>query len=187
MKRHLLLDMDGVIVDFLAGAMEMLNVAYDKKYKPSEYVDLHGKFGINELYGVSEKEFWEVLAYDDRFWEHLKPTSYGLKLYFWLARIAPITILTAPNLDPDCPRQKLVWLKKHLCLDINFVMMGSRKYLLAGNGILIDDNSKNCDDFIAAGGEAILVPSEWNTKGVNFKMVVGVIQQNKYIQEWMKR
>lgn len=187
MTKHILLDLDGVIVDFLAGAMEMMNVAYDKKYKPSEYVDLHGKFGINDLYGVSEKEFWEVLSYDDRFWENLRPTPYGEKLFYWLKGIAPVTICTAPNLDPECASQKLRWLKKHLKVDIRDVVMCTKKYLLAGNGILIDDNSKNCDEFTKAGGEAILVPSEWNTKGVNFKMVVGVIQQNKNIQAWMKR
>lgn len=184
MNRHVFLDMDGVIVDFLAGAMKVLNHRYRKKYRPSEYAKLHGRFGINDLYGISLKEFWESIESNPFFWLELNPTPYGLKLYYWLSGIAPVTIVTCPSDDPSCAEQKLVWLNSHLGIKPNDVVLCCKKHLLAGNGILIDDYHKYADEFTAAGGEAILVPSEWNTADVSFKMIVEKISKNQYIQEW---
>lgn len=187
MNRQIFLDMDGIMCDFLAGAMKVLNRRYGKKYHPSEYAELHGRFGINDLYQISLKEFWETIERESFFWLELKPTPYGLKLYYWLSGIAPVTIVTCPSDDPSCAEQKLVWLETHLGIKPHQVVLCCKKHLLAGNGILIDDYHKYADEFTAAGGEAILVPSEWNNSNVNFKMVVNKIKQNEYIQEWISR
>ena len=187
MKKQFLVDMDGLLTDFLAGAMNMMNIAHGTNFQPAEYAKLWGRFDINEFYGVSEEEFRHVLSYDDKFWEHLKPTAYGLKLYFWLNRIAPVTIVTSPTSCQDAPSQKLRWLQHYLKIKATDVVLCYKKHLLAGNGILIDDLPENVNNFIAAGGEAILVPSEWNTPNVTFKMVVNPIIQNKSIQQWMNK
>lgn len=55
------------------------------------------------------------------------------------------------------------------------VFLGSRKYLMAGNGILIDDYYKNVENFKSAGGEAILIPSTWNTNGLTFERIKNTI------------
>jgi 5'(3')-deoxyribonucleotidase len=187
MNRHIFLDMDGVLSDFLAGALKVLNREYGKDYKPSQYAELHGRFGINELYGISVKDFWRVLHAEPFFWVELPITPYGEKLFYWLEGIAPVTVVTCPSDDPSCAEQKLVWLTNHLGIKPSDVMLCCKKHLLAGNGLLIDDYHKFADEFTAAGGEAILVPSEWNNADVSFKMVVDKIQRNKYIQEWTSR
>ena len=187
MNRHIFLDMDGVISDFLAGALKVLNARYGKDYLPSQYAELHGRFGINDLYGISVKDFWETIKAEPFFWVELPITPYGKKLYYWLSGIADVTVVTCPSDDPSCAEQKLMWLTTHLDIKPSDVMLSCKKHLLAGNGLLIDDYHKFADAFTAAGGEAILVPSEWNTKDVSFKMVVDKIQRNKYIQEWTNR
>lgn len=185
MRRQIFLDADGVVSDFLERAMHVLNMEYGKSYQPSEYASLHGKFGINDLYGISLQDFWRVIEEDSFFWVSLKPTPYGKKLYYWLSNIAPVTIVTCPSEDPTCAEQKLVWLKDHLAINPSQVVLCCKKHLLAGNGILIDDYHKYTEEFTAAGGEAILVPSEWNTADVSFKMVTKIIQANPTIKSWI--
>lgn len=50
---------------------------------------------------------------------------------------------------------------------------------MAGNGILIDDYHKNVEAFKDAGGEAILIPSNWNAVGVTFDMIKNTILGRK--------
>ena len=138
MNRHIFLDMDGVVSDFLAGALKVLNARYGTDYLPSQYAELHGKFGINELYGIPVKDFWETIEAESFFWAELPPTPYGKKLYYWLSGIAPVTIVTCPSDDPSCAEQKLVWLATHLDIKPSQVVLSCKKHLFAGNGLLID-------------------------------------------------
>ena len=61
------------------------------------------------------------------------------------------------------------------------------KYLMAGNGILIDDWMENVVKFRSVGGEAILLPSNWNALDLNFadiKTIIGSIMNLKEKAEW---
>ena len=48
---------------------------------------------------------------------------------------------------------------------------------MAGNGILIDDYSGNVDKFKNAGGDAILIPSDWNTVDLTYEKVLDAITE----------
>jgi len=97
-------------------------------------------------------------------------------LYGKLSLLGEVTILSAPSWDPDCSRQKYQWLQKHLKIKSEKVIMGNRKELLAGNGILIDDSLNNVNRFKMAGGDAILIPSTWNTRDLTFRQVWNTIK-----------
>lgn len=176
-KLNFLLDQDGVLTDFLSGAIKALNRDFNKNITLEQYAREFGQWGTYDYYGITMYEFWKSIDNTPNFWLNLKPTPWCFKLYEYLFSLGEVTILTAPNTDPNCVVQKLQWLKLHLDLDSSSVMLGSRKYLMAGNGILIDDYSKNTDAFTAAGGKSILIPSSWNTNNLTFDDILKVIQE----------
>lgn len=174
-KLHFLLDMDGVLCDFLSGALKALNKEYGKNVTLFDYATNFGKWETYDFYGISEIEFWRAIHNDPVFWYNLEPIPWAKLLLIELQKLGDVTIVTTPSLDPNCASQKLQWLDKYLGIRSSQVFVGSRKHLMAGNGILIDDYSNNIEAFKGAGGEAILVPSVWNTYPLSFAMVWDVI------------
>lgn len=174
-KQQILLDMDGVLVDFLSGALKALNRNFNKTYTIEEYADKFGQWGTYDFYGISKAEFWQSIEETPDFWYNLKPMPWYKELYSFLSEMGDITIITSPSLDPSCAMQKLQWLDNYMNIKSDAVFMGSRKYLMAGNGILIDDYSENVNKFRLAGGEAILIPSNWNTNGLTFERIKNTI------------
>jgi 5'(3')-deoxyribonucleotidase len=177
---NILLDLDGVLADFLSLALEKLNnwnwpdgycQEPTQQLTPEIYARI-GKFDIAEVYGISADKFWEVLEYKDRFWCNLKPFPWARELYRYLSSIGQVTICTSPSLHPTCPAQKIEWVQRHLGLRSSNMMIGSRKYLMAKPGnVLIDDYPKNVEAFRTVGGDAILVPSNWNTNPLTYNVI----------------
>jgi 5'(3')-deoxyribonucleotidase len=174
-KTQILLDMDGVLVDFLSGAIKALNRDFNRDITIEQYADKFGRWETYDYYGITTTQFWESIHNTPFFWVDLEPMPWYKELYALLSEMGDVTILTTPSLDPSCSMQKLQWLRKHLDIGSDAVFMGARKYLMAGNGILIDDYYKNVDKFRDAGGEAILVPSNWNTNGLTFERIKNTI------------
>lgn len=169
--------MDGVLSDFTSGALDALNKKYNKRHTIVSYAADYGKWDIASLYGITDKELWSVIKQTEGFWMSLKPLPWFRELYAALAERGEVTILTTPSWDPDCAKQKLQWLKMYLGVNSEAVMMGARKELLAGNGLLIDDSEANFKRFIIAGGDAVLVPSNWNTIEISFLDVWNEIER----------
>jgi 5'(3')-deoxyribonucleotidase len=178
-KQRILLDMDGVLVDFLGGALKALNRVHKQNITIEEYATKFGKWETYDYYGISISDFWMSIGLVPDFWYELEPIPWFRELYDFLKEFGEVTILTSPNYDPSCAEQKLRWLNSRMNIRSDSVFIGSRKYLMAGNGILIDDYSKNIEAFREAGGEAILVPSTWNTAGLTFEDVKNAILGRK--------
>ena len=174
-RQQILLDMDGVLVDFLSGAIEALNREFNRTITIEQYADKFGQWATYDYYGISTEQFWDAIHSTPDFWYNLKPMPWYKELYEFLSKVGDVTILTTPSLDPACAMQKLQWLKNYLNIGSDAVFLGSRKYLMAGNGILIDDYYKNVDKFKQAGGDAILIPSNWNTNGLTFERIKNTI------------
>lgn len=175
MRQQILLDMDGVLVDFLSGALKALNRDFNRDITITEYAEKFAQWETCDYYGISTKQFWTSIENTPFFWLDLEPLPWYKELYELLSELGDVTILTTPSLDPSCAMQKLQWLKKNMNIGSDAVFMGSRKYLMAGNGILIDDYHSNVNKFRSAGGEAILVPSNWNTPGLTFERIKNTI------------
>ena len=177
MNKHFLLDMDGVVSDFLSGALQSLNRELNKNVTVKEYVK-YGAFDMAEFYGISNTRFWNIIDSEENFWLNLRPFDWAVDLLKLLRGLGDVTIVTSPSQDYSCISQKLEWLDKYLGIKSNDVFLGSKKYLMAGNGILIDDYSRNTEKFVAHGGKAILVPSNWNTSDLTFDKVKQTILNN---------
>jgi 5'(3')-deoxyribonucleotidase len=171
MQKQILLDMDGVLADFTKAALRAMNKIYGKTTTIQQYAVEFGKWGINDFYGVPMSKMWEAVDNTPGFWLDIEPIEWYQKLYDALSEIGQVTILTQPGEDPECSKQKLQWLDLYMGIKSDAVFMGARKYLMAGNGILIDDYVENINKFRTAGGTAVLIPSTWNDPDITFDKV----------------
>ena len=156
-----LLDMDGVLVNFVDGICRALG-------KPNPYQDGRGagEWDIGSLLGVSEEEFWAPCG-EASFWSDLEWMPGGraiLKMVERQVGRTSVFLLTSPSLSPESWSGKAEWVSKHMPDYRLRVLMGLCKHLCAKPGqILVDDADHNIEAFTAAGGQAVLVPRMWNS------------------------
>lgn len=156
-----LLDIDGVLADFVGGACRLHGV--DNPYDKQENL---GHYEIQDLIGISGPPFWDPMG--EEFWA-------GLDVYPWAHQIVHdlealygldnICLLTSPVRTPGCTRGKMHWIETHFpMLDRQFLIGPMKEVCAHGNSILFDDSESNCHKFRKAGGRAFLVPGRWNRK-----------------------
>lgn len=147
----ILLDVDGVLADFVGAALK----AHGRDGPVSRY-------DFWQDWGITADTFWEPLRGRD-FWRTIRPYPWAKVLLAELRKLGTVYIATAPNRDPECIAAKLWWLKRHLNVLSDDVMCGKHKWLMASpSTILIDDGEHNVSAFVAAGGKAILFPQPYN-------------------------
>jgi len=159
MKIEIFLDLDGVLVDLVAGICKHFNC--DDPY--SNEVNL-GNYHLDKIFNMTPNEFWSPLGYD--FWAKLDWMTGASAILGRLVRYVPekqITLLTSPVATPGCVDGKLYWVRKNMPRFTRRILVGSGKEAIAAPGkLLIDDYDKNVDAWIEAGGPAIQVPRPWN-------------------------
>ena len=149
---QILIDMDGPLTQFHQGALQALNALELWKDWPK------GQYQIEEYLGIPIKEFWDTIEKIQNFWFNLQPQPWFKQLIDLLEQYGDFIVCTCPSTAPTCPTQKIEWMRKHIQSNFNNYMIGGKKYLMAGNGILIDDFEVNIESFVKAGGQAILFP-----------------------------
>jgi hypothetical protein len=163
--------MDGVLVDFLAGAVKKMNETINDKNHPlSELAEeVKAKIGSDTLLQthLHKGGSWvscirnymcALLEDDEEFWVGLPWMPEGKAIWNAVKNYDP-TILTSPS-DQCSIKGKEKWIKHHLGLDINRKVIYSRdKYEYAIQGgeptVLIDDYDKNVRLFKEHGGIVI--------------------------------
>jgi len=156
---QILLDMDGVISDFVTAALTV----HDRLDAFENWPD--GEWDIPTVLGISGSQFWKKIdARGHRFWSGLAPYSWTHELVDAIRGTAPFTILSSPSMHAECPTGKINWLREHLETGFHDFMFGRSKHLCAKpNAVLIDDSDINVDRFRTCGGHAILFPQRWNS------------------------
>lgn len=159
----ILLDMDGVLVDFVGSACKWhgLDHFFDDSIN-------HGKWDINQMLPsyLPPKEFWGDLGYN--FWRQAEPMPDFrpiMKTIESIFRIEDICILSSPCATARCMDGKEQWIRQWLPEYKRRFLFGSKKEFCAGpNRILIDDYDVNVSTFRENGGQAVLVPRLWNSR-----------------------
>ena len=154
------LDMDGVLVDFVGGALDLfgsdLDIA-DARW------NFPGQIGFT---GGEDPAFWDPLGYE--FWANLEWTKEGQSLLNRLETLVGhnnIGLLSSPCHTEGCAEGKRAWIKKHLPQYQKHLFLGSAKHLFASRKkILVDDHDPNVENFQKYGGQSILVPRPWNSE-----------------------
>lgn len=155
--RNIFLDLDGVLVDFVRGALEKHN----KAIAPQDV-----RWNFHEQVGLSEDDFWRPLGYD--FWATLPWTREGPALLHLMRETfgTRFGLLTSPANNLGCIDGKRSWVRSKLGSQwVKNLIFAQNKALFANpHALLIDDADHNVDAFRAANGRAILVPRPWNVR-----------------------
>jgi len=157
-----LLDLDGVVADFIAGACQHHNV-------PNPYLSPCGPRGrggwdIEKHLSMDKRQFWNGLDY--YFWKNLPKTPEADGIVALLTGrfgVENICILSSPIAVNGCVDGKREWIEAHFPEFSRQFLFGSAKQFCAGpDRVLIDDFHHNIDKFAEAGGQTFLVPRVWN-------------------------
>lgn len=152
-----LVDLDGVIVDFVAGALAVHGATL-----PLREV----RWNFYEQIGLDAKTFYAPMG--RKFWATLPWTREGQELWHRLTRRHghdAIAICTSPAPNDGCIDGKLDWLRVNMPSHARrFVVTPEKCFAASPTTLLIDDNDNNVEAFRAAGGLAVLVPRPWNVR-----------------------
>ena len=158
---RIFLDLDGVLADWLSPAVRAHGRDPDEVLAawPASTYDLA------KVLGVSTNALWKPIhAQGAAFWEQLEPYPWVHDMVRGCQEFAPTTILTSPSLDPMAAAGKVAWMQRVLGRDFRDFLIGPDKPSCARPGaVLIDDRDSGCEDFIAAGGNAVVFPQPWNS------------------------
>lgn len=163
MIKTVLLDMDGVLVDFMKGCHSYHKIGYDYDVN---YPYKLGDWDFDLKLPMPANQFWESL--DSWFWDDLSWTKEGRYILALLESAfgaRKIYLCSTPTLNPTSAEGKLTWIHKNLPEYKRRYILTPHKHLLANSEtLLIDDCDKNVSEFIENGGKAITVPRKWNSK-----------------------
>lgn len=159
MTTRILLDMDGVLVDFNRGMREAHGYAEYSGPMPQPW-------DTCEWVGMTEAEWWKP-ADDERFWENLHWTPDGVMVLAQVLKYfepEQVCLLTSPSLCPESATGKIRWIQREMpTFSRRFLIGPAKQFCAHPDALLIDDNDKNCEHFAAHGGKALRVPRPWNT------------------------
>jgi len=171
--KKLILDLDGVMVDFVTAAMHKTGVI---GYQNSEYPVRAGWNIVKARNILAKKTSYLRPMSDKQFWQHFDLIDFWANLDYWPGALSfwnklrwgfgvdNIFVCTS-GLTPEAAAGKSIWVKNMLPgFNPKHLFIGTSKHLLAGpDRILVDDRDKNCLDFYEAGGMGVLVPRPWNS------------------------
>lgn len=139
------LDLDGVLVDFVGGTTNYLD---KKRIAP---------FNSNEN---TDTQRWKVLSTVKDFWQNLPVLQDGIKLFGYVKKFRPSILSAYAGSKEKAIQGKSEWLVEHVGLEyidsIHVVKRSEKKTFATGYNLLIDDQSRNIEEWERAGGIGIL-------------------------------
>jgi hypothetical protein len=151
--RKCLLDLDGVLVDFVSGVFALRGL------------DINGsQDGIR--WDFIEDHEWGLMGRS--FFAGLRPTPFAFEIINAVETAFGsdnVCILTSPVKTPGCYEGKLDWIRRYLPRFERRILVGAAKEFCANpNSVLVDDYDVNIDKFRRNGGTGILIPQPWNER-----------------------
>jgi 5'(3')-deoxyribonucleotidase len=158
---RILLDMDGVLADFVGGMCR----AHGRE-NPYARPEARGTYQLN-FWDMTPEEFWDKADFD--FWANLDKLPEADALVNWAGGMVGfdnVGILSAPckTRREECEAGKLRWVLEHLPkIALGNVIFEPEKAKHANpRTILIDDYDVHVRAFNLNGGVAYLWPADWN-------------------------
>lgn len=169
------LDLDGVLVDFIGGALAALGVPDAARHELTHWNSMDEQAERHGLCppGQGNAHVWSTI--DDLgadFWAGLDTLPYGnVLLTHLLACNVDLCFVTAPSRHHDSAAGKVMWLKNNLSNEVyrnkplhrRFALCPTKHLLAAPTKLLVDDRDRNCRLFRKAGGQTVLWPQPWNS------------------------
>ena len=158
--RRCFLDLDGVLVDFLRGALEACGAA-DMDYPK-------GQYWIEEVLGVTRADMWSRFGDLERFFADLKWHRDGPEIWR-LAQVyyggdGGLWLLSTPHDGGEGTFGKMQWVERNLgaAWTRRLILAWDKTACAAPSSLLVDDCPGNVDSWRACGGRAVLVPRIYN-------------------------
>lgn len=160
-----LLDMDGVLVNFIEGALKLYNVEVDPYTLPENLGDWH----INRMLGMDYKSFMAPMTVE--YWRDLNWMPDGPDILAAIERKfgkENICLLSNPSASSKAMEGKMLWIERHLPSYRDRFLFGPSKQFAGGHErILIDDGDINQKQYKHRKTQKpfpfILIPRPWNT------------------------
>ena len=161
---RILLDMDGVLVDFLGGACKLHHKTYDgHPHDPVNQV-AQKPWNIEPLFEMTAPALWSPMGRE--FWEGLDPLPWANEVIAILSSKfgeQNICLLTIPIRTDGCIDGKMAYIRRHMPQFRRQFLVGPAKQFAASpRHCLVDDHHKNIEAFKDAGGHAFLFPAPYN-------------------------
>lgn len=153
------LDMDGVLVDFVSGALRVHRRLDALAHWPA------GEYALEKVLGLSTEEIWAPIHHHgEAFWANLEPYPWCGELLALCESLGEVTILSTPSADPYSAAGKLQWLAKYLPPRYaeTAILAREKERLAHSRATLVDDNHRNTDRFSYHGGRIATFPQPWN-------------------------
>lgn len=156
--RKLILDMDGVFVDFTGGLFKRHGWTRPKGLL---WVQANHK-GHQDVFATCDYDFWADLDWTPQGRELVQ----GFLRDFGARNIYTFTSPLWENLR-GCYDGKRAWLAKHVPELLENYIPASVKHIAAGpNALLVDDRHENLNAFLDHGGNVMPMPQSWNDYAV---------------------
>ena len=172
MIKHILMDCDGVLFDFTNHALRA-HGALGKRDTLAR-----GEYSIGKQLGITEEEFWTVID-QPVFWGTVRPYPMAVKFIDSLVGLAAlrnfsIAFCTSSSHNVGAFSRardtaigsiwnKAIGDRPHPGYPPVYICARGGKGIFGGpDRLLVDDMPKNCKDFEAAGGVAIMPRMPWN-------------------------
>lgn len=139
-KPRVLIDVDGVLADFLTGALKVINQVTDGCFIPSD-VTQWDIFESLELNQEIEDKCYEVFK-SKNYAQNLRPYCGAKETIATLKEIADVFIVTSPIHSETWVHDRTEWLQNELGIGEKETVHTSAKYLISGD-VLVDDRPEN--------------------------------------------
>ena len=158
---RILLDIDGVLADFVGGAIK----AHGWTWRQVVALWPVGSYDVAEPMGLTVEEFWEPIdAMGKRFWQELEETPWCHQLIDIVSGLTDDWYLVStPSLASCSYSGKADWVKAHIgSVHERLVLVASKPLLANPTTVLIDDCDESLQGFRRAGGIPLTFPSRHN-------------------------
>jgi 5'(3')-deoxyribonucleotidase len=184
MSLKIYVDLDGVVVNFVIPAMQHygVDISHESQYPDGFGWNVLGATNLlrtrQNLPELSATDFWDGLNYG--FWYCLSCYPGAKEFLNELDKMGDVFFATSPTLSSACVAAKYDWVKTHFRDRLRKLYIGADKTAYAKPGsILIDDRDRNVDNFIEAGGKAVLFPRPWNILGYDYNGFSNTLKEVK--------
>jgi|DEB0MinimDraft_3_1074331.scaffolds.fasta_scaffold34118_3 5'(3')-deoxyribonucleotidase len=155
-KAKILIDMDGVVADFVGGICKAHN-------RENPYEKGFTGYQIEEAWGITPDEFWKVTD-NVEFWDGLDKFEWADELIEHcenLVGIENMAFCTAPSRNPLCIVGKSMWLDRYFP-KVKRIFTKEKYFCANPQTILIDDTDAKIEKFYEHGGIGVNFPQPWN-------------------------
>lgn len=185
MSSTILVDMDGVLSNFVRGAC--VAVGCQHLWPKAEQFQSYDTW---EVLGVDRQIFWDRIEHQgSEFWETLDPLPWMPDLLDLLRRFGKLRVASDATAHgqlpfPDCAFGKSLWLKRHVpFLAKNPLLLHEKHWLSRPGVILVDDSDEQVRNFqsVSDAGKAVLFPQPWNSARDH------IHRRLEYVEEQLQR